>query len=304
MGAAKPTSPALVEAVRSLDLGDALDEGAPEGSLEYLELLADVLEDGVLDADERVALESLSRSLMLDPSDVLAAHRAFLLSLAHAALDDGKVSRAEKAELESVATALGLEKKLLADVVDTAEAARDARLSQGLRDLPPDWSLGEPLRVGDKIVFTGCEAHNRDALEARAARLGVRVIGSVSRRVALLVSDGSMDGTKAADARALGTRIVHPSELVILLDHLQPALPRVVKAAAKTPPATASAAGPAEQQLQPVDGVLAAAAPLSVPPGVIRAWAREQGYEVGERGRLHSDVIAAYHRAHPAPPPS
>jgi DNA polymerase-3 subunit epsilon len=301
IGATKPTPPALVEAVRSLDLGDALDEGAPEGSLEYLELLADVLEDGVLDPDERVALDALSRSLLLETADVEAAHRAFLLSLAHTALDDGKVSRAEKAELDSVATALGLDKKLVANVVDAAEAARDARLSEGLGDLPPDWTLGEPLRVGDKIVFTGCEAHNRDALEARATRLGVRVIGNVSRRVALLVSDGTMDGTKAADARALGTRIVHPSELVVLLDHLQPALPRAVKATAKARPVTTSAGSPAAKQSQEADAVLIAAAPPAVPPGVIRAWARVQGYEVGERGRLHSDVIAAFHRAHEQP---
>jgi DNA polymerase-3 subunit epsilon len=296
-----PTPPALVEAVRSLDLGDALDEGAPEGTLEYLELLADVLEDGVLDQDERVALDALSRSLLPEPQDIAAAHRAFLLSLAHAALEDGKVSRAEKAELDSVAAALGLDKKLVADVVAAAEAARDARLSEGLRDLPVDWTLGEPLRVGDKIVFTGCEACNRDALEARAARLGVRVIGSVSRRVALLVSDGTMDGTKAADARALGTRVVHPDELVVMLDHLQPALPRAVKASVKTGAGPGSSEIPGKP-LPSTDTVLTEATPPSAPPGVIRAWAREQGYEVGERGRLHSDVIAAYLRAHSSPP--
>ncbi len=29
----------------------------------------------------------------------------------------------------------------------------------------------------------------------------------------------------------------------------------------------------------------------------IRAWARENGYEVADRGRIHRDVIQAYHRA-------
>ncbi|MFB0836008.1 histone-like nucleoid-structuring protein Lsr2 [Arthrobacter halodurans] len=31
----------------------------------------------------------------------------------------------------------------------------------------------------------------------------------------------------------------------------------------------------------------------------IRAWASEHGFQVSERGRLHSDVIDAYRAAHP-----
>ena len=39
----------------------------------------------------------------------------------------------------------------------------------------------------------------------------------------MLVSDGSMDGTKAASAAKLGGRVVHPDQFLDLLDHLQPA---------------------------------------------------------------------------------
>ena len=42
----------------------------------------------------------------------------------------------------------------------------------------------------------------------------------------MLVSDGTIDGTKAACAAALGTRVVHPDECEILLDHLQRAKPK------------------------------------------------------------------------------
>jgi hypothetical protein len=42
----------------------------------------------------------------------------------------------------------------------------------------------------------------------------------------MLVSDGSMDGTKAVSATELGTRVVHPDELEMLLKHLQPAKPK------------------------------------------------------------------------------
>lgn len=155
------------------------------------------------------------------------------------------------------------------------------------------------MRVGDKVVFTGCESFNRDALEARASRLGVRVLGNVSRRVSLLVSDGTMDGTKAADARALGTRIVHPRDFMVLLDHLQPAMPSARLRPAPEKPVATAAARSAAPTTEPDAGPLLAAP--TVAPSVIRAWAREAGFEVGERGRLHADVIAAYHRANPSP---
>ena len=56
--------------------------------------------------------------------------------------------------------------------------------------------------------------------------LGVRVMNGVSRNIVMLVSDGSMDGTKAACAAELGTRVVHPDEFEILLKNVQPAKPR------------------------------------------------------------------------------
>lgn len=297
MSRSREATPALVEVVAGMDLGDALDEGAPDGSLEYLELLAEALQDGILDALERDSLGALAEALGLSSDDVLAAHEAFLRSLANAALFDGKVTRAEKNELENVAAALDQDTSLVPRLVDSAEKARLARLSDGLGPLPQDWTHGEPLRVGDKVVFTGCEAYGRDELEARSARLGVRVIGSVSRRVALLVSDGTIDGTKASDARALGIRTVHPDEYDLLLNHLQPALVPVTRAPKQpsvkaTPAGTETVQGAAAHR----PGSPTLTSPV-VPPSTIRAWARDNGYDVGDRGRLHADVISAFHRA-------
>jgi hypothetical protein len=44
--------------------------------------------------------------------------------------------------------------------------------------------------------------------------------------IVMLVSDGSMDGTKAACAAEFGTRVVHPDEFEILLKNVQPAKPK------------------------------------------------------------------------------
>jgi DNA polymerase-3 subunit epsilon len=260
----RPASRPLVELLDRHSLPDALDEGAPSGSLPYLEMLAEALEDGMLTDDERNALIELADAYEMAPQDVYDAHRGFLLALAHQAMDDGKVTRVERTELERIATLLGLQVTLLRATLERAEQARTYRLSQGLRPLSSDWTLGDPVRVGDKVVFTGCDPAQRVDLEARAERLGVRVIGAVSRRVSMLVTDGGFAGTKAAESLRLGVRSVHPDQFSIMLDYLQP----------MTQPRRTEGTG--------IDTV------------EIRRWARANGHEVGSRGRLDSAVVAAY----------
>ncbi|MEO6144022.1 MAG: hypothetical protein ABIP19_08605, partial [Dermatophilaceae bacterium] len=213
--------------IASFSLVDALEEGAPEGSLSYLETLAEVLEDGLISTEETLALAEVATLYELSAVDIQQANRGFLLALAHQALDDGKVSQAERAELYVIAELLGLDKKVVLTVLDGAETARQTRLGEGLQPLPVGWSHGEALRVGDKIAFTGCDWEQRERLELTSTSLGVRVLGGVSRKTVMLVSDGSMDGTKTASAAKLGTRVVHPDQFEVLLKHLQPAKPTV-----------------------------------------------------------------------------
>jgi DNA polymerase-3 subunit epsilon len=290
----KAVSPPLAQLLDAQSLSDALDEGAPEGALPYLEMLATAFEDGLLTDDEQRALNDLAHAYGMSEADVRAANQGFVVALAHQALADGKLARAEKRELDQVAVALGVHATVLEDVVEHAERARLARLSQGLRELPADWAHGDPLRVGQKVVFTGCDPDERTQLESRAERLGVRVIGAVSKRVAMLVTDGTFDGTKAADANRLGIRVVTPSEFSTLLDYLQPArLPR--HAAALTLPSDSTVANSngsrtlPNQVASPNGGE-----PPRDNPAEIRRWARENGYSVGVRGRIDSIVIAAY----------
>jgi DNA polymerase III subunit epsilon len=62
-------------------------------------------------------------------------------------------------------------------------------------------------------------------LSNRTSR-SVFVFCAVSRKIVMLVSDGSMDGTKAACAAQLGTRVVDPDEFEVLLKNVQPAKPK------------------------------------------------------------------------------
>jgi DNA polymerase-3 subunit epsilon len=298
ISATKQTSPSLLALLERFRLADALDDGAPEGSLAYLELLAEVLEDGVLSDEEQAALGELAALYELDAHAVAAAHQGFLLALAHLALDDGKVSRAEKAELTTVAGLLGTPSALLTHLLDRAEAAREMRLSAQLQPLPENWPHGDPLLVGDKVAFTGCDDALRDRLEQRAESLGVRVMNNVSARTAMLVTDGRFSGGKLADAQALGTRTVTPEVFATLLQYLQPSVRERKAAIPVQRPSTRPADGPGEPNDQPVAARDAAPTAAGVSPAQVRAWAREQGIVVGERGRMPAEIFDAYRAAH------
>jgi DNA polymerase-3 subunit epsilon len=213
------------------------------------------------------------------------------------------VSRAEGDELRVVAALLDVEPDLVRSLLADAEAARHARLSADLGPLPAGWAHGAPLRVGDRVVFTGCEDAGRDALEARSTELGVRVLGSVSSKTAMLVSDGSMLGGKHNKATSLGVRMVDPDTYRELLVHLQPAAPARPASAPRGASHKASAepaATAATAATQPLADSSTAA--INTTPGpstaLVRAWGRDSGWDVGQRGRLPAGLLDAYVAAH------
>ncbi len=130
--------------------------------------------------------------------------------MAREAVADGKVTRAERTELGAVADALRVPTSAIAGILKAAAADHHARLGAELRPLPDGWDLGEPLRVGDRVVFTGCNPDERATLEAASERAGVRIMNGVAQSTAMLVTDGSMHGGKALRAAELGTRTVTP----------------------------------------------------------------------------------------------
>ena len=273
----------LVGRVSRVSLADMVEEGAV-GSLAYLETLLAALEDGELSAAESQQLAALSYAYEFTEVELSTIHRAFILALAHRALDDGHVSRDERAELHQVASALGVPRDVVVSVIARADSARSTRLGAGLRPLPADWGSGEPLGVGDKVVFTGCDDTQRTLLEERTESLGVRVVGSVSSQTAMLVTDGRFQGTKAAKAAELSTRVVHPDLFELLLANLQPAL-MIADPGVSAKPATSKARTAVWSSQRGARGAS---------PSAVRAWAIANGIEVGARGRLHVEVFDAY----------
>ncbi|MBP1078990.1 DNA polymerase-3 subunit epsilon [Microbacterium terrae] len=289
---ARQKQPPLLRQLTDVSLLETVEEGAPEGTLAYLETLLDALEDGEISDEEAGELGELIEVYRLTDIDLHAAHRAFVLALAHKAVDDGHVSHDERAELHTLCDALDVPRATVNELIAHAAAARAARMSADLLPLPDDWGFGVSLRVGDKVAFTGCDDRQRDRLERRANELGVRVMNNVSRLTAMLVTDGSMDGTKLAKAREVGTRIVHPDTFEILLAHLQPAAPaeeRPQADAARTQTTTTGPGNPAATAARSIS---------DASPGAVRTWALANGYAVGVRGRISAEIWEAYAAAH------
>ena len=281
----KPKAPDLVELLADFSLIDALDEGAPPAALAYLETLAEALEDGEITDEEAQGLNDVAAAHGLTDEDRMSANHSLLLALSHLALQDGMVSRVEKAELVRVSGILGLPDRVLVDLLDQAESARLERLSAGLGPLPDGWPHGNPLRVGDKVAFTGCDEKLRARLERKSEKLGVRVMNNVSTKTTFLVTDGGFVGIKAEAAEQVGCRLVHPDVFSDLLKHLQPAVPRQRKTALKPVQPVADIA----DNPSLVDTVLSQS-----DPSLVRQWARENGYAVGTRGRMPQELFAAY----------
>ena len=278
-----------MQAIDRYALSEAIEAGAPARSTEYLELLLLVLEDGILTTDEGFSLAELAGIYELSRDEIKAAHRGFLITLAHKALADATVTREEREEMKRIAHLLNLPENVVTEAISNARSSRHARHATTIEvvQLPADWSLGEPLRVGDRVAFTGCEPSQRAQLETRAKDLGVRLTGSVSRKTAMLITDGGFTGTKARAAQAAGTRLVHPDDFMVFLDHIQPALSDDLAPS----PSPQKVPGDVSDTNHPNgDGAVDASA--------VREWARSNGFIVGDRGRLHRDVIDAYVAAH------
>ena len=145
-----------------------------------------------------------------------------------------------------------------------------------LKELPKDWNLGEPLRVGQKVVFTGCEPALRSRLESQSKKLGVAISSKVSAKTSFLITDGSYVGNKANDAAQFGTRIVTPEDFKLLLKYIQPAL------------LTSDNSDSKKSSQSGAEGL---------DPSVVRTWAISQGIEVSPKGRIHSDVYELYKRS-------
>lgn len=206
-----------------IGVSDVIDADAPEAEFAYVEMFLDYFGDLHISSDEIASLDSLAKLSGLDDWRVRELRIAIFETAVEFAWHDGRVSRNEKKEIDELASLLAIDVSDANEVVQVVERKRKDELSKKVKELPADWNAGEPLRVGDAVVFTGCEDSGRDQMEDASRSAGLRVTGSVSGKTKVLVSDGSMQGTKLAKAKQLGVRIVDPKQFWTLLEYIQPA---------------------------------------------------------------------------------
>lgn len=220
----RPTNSEIMKVIKTMAADDLLGDDADGPALTYAQVLIESLEDGVVTEDEVSELDELASSLDIPKNKQVQIHGKIMSILAEESWKDGRVARAEQTEIVSTGLALGFnetESKLFVKIV---EDSRASTIGAESKDIPTDWEFGEPLRVSDRVVITGCYDFGRDELEKNAQALGIRITSSVSGKTKLLVSDGSIGGNKDKDAKELGVRTVHPDVFRKLLEFVQPKL--------------------------------------------------------------------------------
>ena len=264
----------LVKLLAGCSLAEVLEGENFANESAYLEKVIEFLSDGEISTAELSELEAVAAIYELTSQQQELAHKTLVRALALQALKDESVSVSEREELVSVSNALGLSKNIVSDLIREAKDKRAETLSRNLLALPESWKLGEPLRVGNKVVFTGCDPEQRSNLEKESKKIGITISSKVTSKTNLLITDGSYVGNKANDAKALGVRVVTPDEYELMLKYVQAAL--LPEESSKT--AKKSSQSGAED----------------LDPSKVRAWAISEGIEVSPKGRIHSDVYELF----------
>ena len=219
----KSSASELLKIISSTMPEDLLGDDAPLSNLTYAQVLLEAMEDGEVTKEETSSLADLAESLHIPSTRQDEIHTKLMRTLAQEAWRDGVVSKTEQSEIVDMGNALGFAESDSKRFIREIEELRASRIGARAKALPEDWNYGQPLHVGDRVVITGCYEVGRDELEAKSRMMGIRITGSVSGKTALLVSDGTINGNKDADAARLGIRSITPDIYRVLLDYVQPA---------------------------------------------------------------------------------
>ena len=183
----------------------------PDPKIEaYLDVLEHAMVDRYLSAHEEEALVDVAVSLGLHRDQVAAVHATFLDAMAIAAWSDGVVTETEMAELDSVASMLGLPASLVRIALGRAEKlATRTEVSDGFR-----------LRHGDQVVFTGQLSAPRDQLVSLAEQAGLRHGGVNKGTRVVVAADPDSQSGKAAKARSYGIPVITEAAFAHMLNDL------------------------------------------------------------------------------------
>ena len=182
----------------------------------YLALVDRVLEDRKIDESEGKALLETAEQWGITGTDIIAAHRSYVHSLAIRALADGVVTDSERNDLYQVARLLGYEQTELDLVLN--KAARQLQSLASPKTHRAEGSASATL-TGKSVCFTGelqatlnGEPISRDIAECLAEKAGMKVASGVTKKLDfLVVADPNTQSGKAKKARDYRIRILADS---------------------------------------------------------------------------------------------
>lgn len=162
----------------------------PEVIEEYLGLLREAFDDGILDGSESEALARTAREHGVSADDASALHDIFVRRVAIDAWEDGTVTEAEHRHLLAVARQLGVEEGTVVTLL----------LSDDNSDVT--------LHRHDRIAFHGATAYPREAWDRRISAAGMIRTDLNGEAVCLVTAHGELTGAAAATARELGVPVI------------------------------------------------------------------------------------------------
>lgn len=171
----------------------AVSEGSPvtpEGIEEYLGLLREAFDDGILDGSESEALARTAREHGVSADDAGALHDIFVRRVAVDAWADGRVTDAEHSHLLAVARQLEVEEGTVVTLL----------LSDDHSDII--------LHRNDRIAFHGATAYPREEWDRRISAAGLLRTDLSVEVVCLVTAHGEPIGAAAATARELGVPVI------------------------------------------------------------------------------------------------
>jgi len=190
--------PVLDQLVAMLPVHDGTADRDPEAIDAYLVALENAIADGYISAAEVTALTAAATRYGLSADEVRDLHQEVVLGLVDTALEDHRISTAERAEIEQVATWLGVD---VSDWTAISKAAR-ARIKAGIaefRDEIAGWS----------VAFTGAGIHKANIREALAAKHSFGYSTRISDTTDLLVIGTDSTATQQVErAREAGIPII------------------------------------------------------------------------------------------------
>lgn len=162
---------------------------------QYLNFLDRVLEDRRVSSNEADELVSFARDLGFSAAQVATLHASYLSGLCAAAWADDVITVAERSDLRTVATLLG--------IAEWEELLDSERGKSGGPIARPS------LSPGLSVCFTGGKEADKRDLAAEAALKGLIVRTGVSKKLDILVlADADSQSGKAQKARQYGTRLM------------------------------------------------------------------------------------------------